>query len=118
MIRTRFAPSPTGVLHIGSVRTSLFCWLYAKHHNGRFILRIEDIDRVRSTQEYVDAILDGMNWLGLNYDEGPIFQTNRFDRYNEVVEDWLANGHAYRCYCSKDELAEVRERQMAAGEKT
>lgn len=114
-IRTRFAPSPTGVLHIGSVRTALYCWLYAKHHDGQFILRIEDTDAERSTKENVDAILDGMAWLGLNADEGPFYQSERFDRYREVIEKWLADGKAYHCYCTKVELAELREKQMAEG---
>ena len=117
-VRTRFAPSPTGVLHIGSVRTALFCWLYARHHEGQYILRIEDTDRARSTQENVDAITDGLSWLGLDADEGPILQTSRFDRYGEVIAQWLADGSAYHCYCTKEELEEVRERQMAAGYKT
>jgi glutamyl-tRNA synthetase len=118
MIRTRFAPSPTGVLHIGSVRTALFCWLYARHHNGEFILRIEDTDKERSTQENVDAILDGMDWLGLDADRPPIYQSDRFDRYREVVDAWLASGHAYHCYCTREELDELRAGQMARGEKT
>ena len=118
MIRTRFAPSPTGVLHIGSVRTALFCWLYAKRHDGTFVLRIEDTDAARSTQENVDAILDGMHWLGLRADEGPVFQSERFSRYQEVIDEWLSDGKAYRCYCSKEELEELRAAQMAAGEKT
>jgi glutamyl-tRNA synthetase len=117
-IRTRFAPSPTGVLHIGSVRTALFCWLYARRHGGIFILRIEDTDRERSTAENVEAILDGMSWLGLHADEGPIYQTQRFDRYAQVVEEWLAAGKAYRCYCSREELDTLRAEQMAAGQKT
>ncbi len=116
-VRTRFAPSPTGVLHLGSVRTALFSWLYARHHGGQFILRIEDTDRERSTPENVDAILEGMAWLGLDADEGPFFQTQRFDRYREVSDQWLAEGKAYHCYCSKEELAELREKQMAAGER-
>ncbi len=116
--RTRFAPSPTGVLHIGSVRTALFCWLYARHTGGDFVLRIEDTDRERSTVENVDAILDGLRWLGLDADEGPFFQTQRFDRYRAVVEEWLAAGKAYYCYCSKAELEAMREEQMARGEKT
>src|ERR671910_282200 len=103
-IRTRFAPSPTGVLHIGSVRTALFCWLYARHCRGTFVLRIEDTDRERSTAENVDAILDGMSWLGLDADEGPVFQTQRFYRYAEVIGQWLASGTAYHCYCTKVEL--------------
>ena len=118
MIKTRFAPSPTGVLHIGSVRTALFCWLYARHHDGKFVLRIEDTDKERSTQENVDAILDGMQWLGLDADEGPIYQSERFDRYREVIDQWLAAGDAYHCYCTKDELDALRAEQMAAGEKT
>jgi len=117
-VRTRFAPSPTGVLHIGSVRTALFCWLYARHHGGQFILRIEDTDQERSTQENVDAILDGMNWLGLGADEGPFYQSQRFDRYREVIEQWLESGDAYKCYCTRDELDERRAAQMAKGEKT
>jgi glutamyl-tRNA synthetase len=96
----------------------LFCWLYARHHGGQFILRIEDTDRERSTPENVDAITDGMAWLGLDADEGPIFQTDRFDRYREVVEAWLAEGKAYRCYCTREELDELREGQMQGGEKT
>jgi len=116
-VRTRFAPSPTGVLHLGSVRTALFSWLYARHYGGQFILRIEDTDRERSTKENVEAILDGMAWLGLDADEGPFYQTHRFDRYREVTEQWLAEGKAYHCYCSKEELAELREKQMNAGER-
>ena len=118
LVKTRFAPSPTGVLHIGSVRTALFCWLYARHHNGEFVLRIEDTDRERSTQENVDAILDGMSWLGLDADEGPFYQTERYDRYKEVSDQLLASGRAYHCYCSKEALDELRKEQMAAGEKT
>ena len=118
MIRTRFAPSPTGVLHIGSVRTALFSWLYARHHDGEFVLRIEDTDKARSTQENVDAILDGMRWLGLDADVEPVYQSGRFDRYREVIDQWLESGDAYRCYCSKEELDELRAKQMAAGEKT
>lgn len=117
-VRTRFAPSPTGVLHIGSVRTALFCWLYARHHEGAFVLRIEDTDRERSTQENVDAILDGMGWLGLDADEGPFFQTQRYDRYRDVAGELLASGKAYRCYCSKERLDQLRQKQMAKGEKT
>ncbi len=116
-VRTRFAPSPTGVLHLGSVRTAMFCWLYARHHGGQFILRIEDTDRERSTPENVDAILEGMAWLGLDADEGPFFQTERFDHYREVADQWLAEDKAYHCYCSKEALAELREKQMNAGEK-
>jgi glutamyl-tRNA synthetase len=117
-IRTRFAPSPTGVLHIGSVRTALFCWLYSRHHDGAFVLRIEDTDRERSTPENVEAIVDGMSWLGLAADEGPIFQSQRFPRYAEVIAEWLDTGKAYRCYCTKEELEAMREKQMEAGQKT
>jgi glutamyl-tRNA synthetase len=117
-VRTRFAPSPTGVLHLGSVRTALFCWLYAHHCDGKFVLRIEDTDRERSTPENVEAITDGMAWLGLDADEGPFFQTERFDRYREVIDQWLADRHAYHCYCSKEELEELRAGQMERGEKT
>ena len=115
MIRTRFAPSPTGVLHLGSVRTALFCWLYARHHGGRFVLRIEDTDKERSTKENVDAILEGMEWLGLDWDDGPIHQTERYDRYRQVIDQWLEEGKAYHCYCSKEKLDELREQQMASG---
>ncbi len=116
-VRTRFAPSPTGVLHLGSVRTALYCWLYAKHHGGSFVLRIEDTDRQRSTQHAIDAILEGLAWLGLDADEGPFYQTQRFDRYREVIDQWLAEGKAYRCYCTRGELEELRERQLMAGER-
>jgi len=116
-IRTRFAPSPTGMLHIGGVRTALFCWLYAKRHDGTFILRIEDTDRERSTDEAVQVILDGMEWLGLAADEGPFYQTRRMDRYREVLEQFLEAGKAYRCYCSKEELETMRNAQIAAKEK-
>jgi glutamyl-tRNA synthetase len=114
-VRTRFAPSPTGVLHLGSVRTALFCWLYARHHGGQFVLRIEDTDKVRSTKENVDAILEGMAWLGLDADEGPFFQTQRYERYGEVIRQWLDEGKAYHCYCTRDELDKLREQQMATG---
>lgn len=114
-VRTRFAPSPTGVLHLGSVRTALFCWLYARHHNGQFVLRIEDTDKERSTPENVDAILDGMAWLGLDADEGPYYQSERMHRYREVIEEWLAEGKAYHCYCTREELDKLREQQMASG---
>ncbi len=116
-VRTRFAPSPTGVLHLGSVRTALFCWLYARHCQGEFVLRVEDTDRERSTQENVDAILDGLHWLGIDADTEPVFQTHRFDRYAEVIEDWLESGKAYRCYCSREDLDRRRARQMERGEK-
>jgi glutamyl-tRNA synthetase len=113
-IRTRFAPSPTGLLHIGGVRTALFSWLYARRHRGVFILRIEDTDRERSTEEATQIILDGMKWLGLDADEGPFYQMRRMDRYREVIGEFLKAGHAYRCYCSKEELDAMRNRQTAA----
>lgn len=111
MIRTRFAPSPTGLLHIGGARTALFAWLYARHHQGEFVLRVEDTDLERSTPESVQAILDGMSWLNLDWDEGPIYQTHRFDRYREVLDQLLESGHAYRCYCSRERLDALREKQ-------
>lgn len=117
VVRTRFAPSPTGFLHVGGVRTALFSWLYAKHHHGQFVLRIEDTDKERSTQESVQAILDGMHWLGLDCDEGPIYQTDRYPRYNEVLQQLLNDGHAYHCFCSKERLEALREAQIAAKEK-
>jgi len=117
MIRTRFAPSPTGFLHIGGARTALFSWAFARHHGGQFILRIEDTDIARSTPEAVQAILDGMAWLDLNHDEGPFYQTKRIYRYKEVIEQMLANGQAYLCYCSPEELDDMREAQRARGEK-
>ena len=113
-IRTRFAPSPTGLLHIGGVRTALFSWLYARRQGGKFILRIEDTDRERSTEAATQVILDGMQWLGLSHDEGPYYQTRRMDRYREVLAQFLAAGHAYRCYCTKEELEEMRSKQSAA----
>ncbi|MDR1351573.1 MAG: glutamate--tRNA ligase [Zoogloeaceae bacterium] len=117
MIRTRFAPSPTGYLHIGGARTALFSWAYARHYGGRFILRIEDTDLERSTPEAVQAILDGMDWLGLTYDEGPFYQTKRMERYKAVIQEMLAAGTAYRCYLSSEELNALREQQRARGEK-
>ena len=114
---TRFAPSPTGYLHVGGARTALFSWLYARKKGGKFILRIEDTDLERSTQESVDAILEGMDWLGLDYDEGPYYQTKRFDLYKEVVAQLLAEGKAYKCFCTVEEVDAMREAQMAAGEK-
>jgi glutamyl-tRNA synthetase len=116
-VRTRFAPSPTGFLHIGGLRTALFCWLYARRHGGEFVLRIEDTDLERSTEAAIQQILDGMRWAGLDPDEGPFYQTRRFDRYKEVIGELLAGGHAYRCYCTKEELAQLRAEQMARGEK-
>lgn len=117
VVRTRFAPSPTGFLHVGGVRTALYSWLYAKRHQGEFVLRIEDTDKERSTRESVAAILDGMAWLGLSCDQGPIFQTDRYDRYNEVINQFLSEGKAYRCVCSKERLEALREGQLAAREK-
>ncbi|HET8807222.1 MAG TPA: glutamate--tRNA ligase, partial [Methylophaga sp.] len=116
-IRTRFAPSPTGFLHVGGARTALFSWLYARRHGGTFVLRIEDTDLERSSVESVNAILEGMAWLGLDYDEGPFYQTQRFDRYKEVIDQLLAQGDAYHCYCSRDELEVMREQQRANKEK-
>ena len=116
-IRTRFAPSPTGYLHIGGVRTALFCWLYARKHQGEYILRVEDTDRERSTQAATDAILDGLEWLGLSSDRTPYFQSDHFDRYREVAEQLLNQGNAYYCYCSKEQLEFVRHEQQAIGEK-
>jgi glutamyl-tRNA synthetase len=114
---TRFAPSPTGLLHIGGVRTALFSWLHARRHAGRFILRVEDTDRERSTDEAVRVILEGMQWLGLDADDGPYYQTRRFPRYREVIDQLLAAGKAYRCYCTKEELDQLRAQQMARKEK-
>jgi len=116
-VRTRFAPSPTGFLHIGGLRTALFCWLYARRHGGRFILRIEDTDLERSTDEAIQQILDGLEWAGLAHDEGPFYQTRRFGRYREVIEAMLQEGSAYRCYCTKEELDQLRAAQLARGEK-
>jgi glutamyl-tRNA synthetase len=116
-IRTRFAPSPTGMLHIGGVRTALFCWLYARRHGGVFILRVEDTDRERSTDEAVQVILDGMEWVGLKADEGPFYQTRRTDRYTATLERMLTEGTAYRCYCTREELDEMRKAQQARKEK-
>ena len=117
MIRTRFAPSPTGFLHIGGVRTALFSWAFARKQGGTFVLRIEDTDLERSTPESVKAIMDGMHWVGLDYDEGPFYQTQRFDRYKDVIQQLLASGHAYHCYMSKEELDALRAQQEANGEK-
>ena len=115
MIRTRFAPSPTGFLHIGGARTALFSWAFARHHGGKFVLRIEDTDIARSTPEAVTAIIDGMNWLGLEHDEGPFYQTQRMDRYKEVIQQMLATGSAYFCYTTPEELESMREAQRAKG---
>lgn len=117
MVRTRFAPSPTGYLHIGGARTALFSWAYARKHGGQFILRIEDTDQARSTQESAQAILDGLKWLGLDWDEGPYYQMQRLERYRQVAEQLVATGHAYYCYASKEELEAMREAQRARGEK-
>ncbi len=116
MVRTRFAPSPTGYLHIGGARTALFSWAYAKKHGGTFVLRVEDTDRERSTEASVQAILDGMKWMDLDY-EGPYFQMERLDRYKAVAEDLINRGHAYYCYATKEELDTLRESQRARGEK-
>jgi glutamyl-tRNA synthetase len=117
MVRTRFAPSPTGYLHVGGARTALFSWAYARRHAGKFVLRIEDTDLERSTDASVQAILDGMRWLGLAWDEGPFHQMQRLARYREVAEGLLHAGKAYRCYCTKEELEQMRAAQRARGEK-
>ena len=116
-VRTRFAPSPTGFLHVGGARTALYCWAFARRHQGQFILRIEDTDLERSTPEAVQAILDGMAWLGLNPDEGPFYQMQRMDRYREVIAKLIEAGQAYHCYASPSELEAMREAQRAAGQK-
>ena len=116
-IRTRFAPSPTGYLHIGGARTALFSWAYARRLGGRFILRIEDTDLERSSEASVQAILDGMSWLSLDYDEGPFYQMQRMDRYKEVLAQLLASGHAYHCYTTPEELEAMREAMRSRGEK-
>ena len=113
MVRTRFAPSPTGYLHIGGARTALFSWAYARKLGGKFVLRIEDTDRERSTQESTQAILDAMRWLRLDYDEGPFYQMHRLDRYREIAEQLIRAGHSYQCYASKEELDAMREAQRA-----
>ncbi|USD38582.1 MULTISPECIES: glutamate--tRNA ligase [Ferrimonas] len=116
-VKTRFAPSPTGYLHVGGARTALYSWLYARNQGGQFVLRIEDTDLERSTQEAIDAIMEGMEWLGLNWEEGPYYQTKRFDRYNQLIDQLLSEGKAYKCYCPRERLDELRETQMANGEK-
>ncbi len=116
-VATRFAPSPTGYLHVGGARTALYCWLYARKTQGKFILRIEDTDLERSTQASVQAILDAMDWLNLDYDEGPYYQTKRFERYHQVILQLVKENKAYRCYCSKERLDQLREHQMANKEK-
>ena len=117
MIRTRFAPSPTGYLHVGGARTALFSWAYARKHGGKFVLRIEDTDLERSTETSVAAIIDGMKWLGLDWDEGPFFQMQRLARYRELAEQLLSIDKAYWCYASKEELEQMREQQRARGAK-
>ena len=112
---TRFAPSPTGFLHIGGARTALFNWLFSRHHGGKYLLRIEDTDRKRSTQEAIDAILDGLQWLGLAADEEPLFQSTRLDRHADIARQLLADGKAYHCYCTPEELAAMRETAKAEG---
>lgn len=116
-IKTRFAPSPTGDLHVGGARTALFSWLHARKHGGKYVLRIEDTDLQRSTAESINAILEAMTWLGLEYDEGPFYQTQRFDRYNEVIDELLDKKLAYRCNCSRERMEALREGQMARKEK-
>lgn len=116
-VKTRFAPSPTGFLHVGGVRTALYSWLFAKHHHGEFILRIEDTDETRSTSESVDAILSGMTWLSLSWDDGPFYQTDRYPRYRELAEQLLKEGKAYYCTCSKERLEGLRDEQMQAKQK-
>lgn len=116
MVVTRFAPSPTGYLHIGGARTALFSYLCARRHGGRFLLRIEDTDRERSIQAAVDAIFEGMAWLGLTSDAEPVYQTARYPRHTELIEQMLANGSAYRCYASREELDTLRAEQQARKE--
>ncbi|HEY6135804.1 MAG TPA: glutamate--tRNA ligase [Rubrivivax sp.] len=117
-VRTRIAPSPTGYLHLGTARTALYSWAYARHHGGQFVLRIEDTDVARSTQDAVEQILQSVHWLGLDYDEGPVYQMQRLARYGAVAEGLIASGHAYRCYCTPEELEATRDAQRARGEKT
>jgi glutamyl-tRNA synthetase len=117
-VRTRIAPSPTGFLHLGTARTALYSWAFARHHGGQFILRIEDTDVARSTQDSVEQILASMRWLGLDYDEGPVYQMQRLARYQAVAEQLIAAGHAYRCWCTPEELDAMRDAQRARGEKT
>jgi glutamyl-tRNA synthetase len=116
-VRTRFAPSPTGYLHIGGARTALFSWAYARHHGGQFILRVEDTDLERSTQASVNAIIDGLRWLGIDWDEGPFFQMQRLARYREVADQLIASGHAYNDYMSREELEALRQEQLASNQK-
>ena len=114
-VRVRFPPSPTGYLHIGSARTALLNWLWAKKNNGKLILRIEDTDAERSTQESIEGIIDGLQWLGLDWDEGPYFQTERYDIYDEYIEKLIESGHAYHCSCTPEEVNEMREQAKAKG---
>ncbi|MBV1832311.1 glutamate--tRNA ligase, partial [Komagataeibacter melomenusus] len=114
-VRTRFAPSPTGLLHIGNARAALFNFLYARHHGGQFVLRIEDTDRERSTQQAVDVLFDGLAWMDIESDEKPVFQSTRQARHAEVAHELLEKGLAYRCYCTADELKDMREKAMAEG---
>ena len=116
-VRTRFAPSPTGFLHIGGARTAIFSWLFAKHHGGKFVLRIEDTDKERSTDDSIEQIIDALKWLNIDYDEGPYRQTERQDIYKGYIEKLLQSGHAYRCVCSKETLDEKRKAQQKAGGK-
>lgn len=116
-VRTRFAPSPTGYLHLGGARTALYSWAFARHHKGQFILRVEDTDVERSTPEAVQAIMDGMAWLNLDYDEGPFFQMQRMDRYRAMIDKLLETGDAYLCYCTQDELNQMREKQRENGQR-
>ena len=113
-VRTRFAPSPTGFLHLGGARTALYSWAFARHFGGTFVLRIEDTDLERSTPEAVQAIIEGMEWLGLNHDEGPFYQMQRMDRYREVIAQMLDAGTAYHCYSSPEEVEQMRERMRAS----
>ena len=113
-VRTRFAPSPTGYLHIGGARTALFSWAYARHHGGQFILRVEDTDLERSTLASVNAIIDGLRWLGIDWDEGPFFQMQRLARYREVADQLIASGHAYNDYMSREELEALRQESSQA----
>src|SRR5512144_328253 len=116
-VRLRFAPSPTGFLHRGGARTALFNWLLARKEKGKFILRVEDTDVARSTEESVNAILEGMKWLCLDWDEGPFFQSERFPVYKEFVQKLLSEGKAYKCYCTSEELEAKREKAIQEGRK-
>jgi glutamyl-tRNA synthetase len=117
VVRTRFAPSPTGLLHVGGIRTALFSWLHAKRNHGKFILRIEDTDQERSTDKAIGVIHEGLNWLSLDYDEGPYFQTQRFERYKDVIQQLLENGNAYYCYCTKQKVEAMRNEALKKGQK-